>query len=291
MGNILKGLSEILSGNGSIIDALTGSQAGSDSNIFNLSERTGESSSPGKQGSCHVFSEDGRFLRAENKQYTPSDSNRGTNIYIENATKDSNGKETKSLVLLTSYPMPTAETTTGLAKIIQMYASKLNIPIGENENKVGINAGKGMMFTLGTNIYANSAGGKLSPFLPDYYNVQNALIHEYNHRLNNVKGVKDSDGAESFEHAKVYLEQIKHPTFKKATIEFQAGVLTNLCNVYLTSAIVDAGLQDNIIQKFVDSVNVVLKSYKSELNFYFEVFFKPPVLNPNDFSFSISRKT
>lgn len=273
MGNILKGLSELLSKNGNIISALTNSQAESDSVISNLSFSNDGANFDGKKtSSCHVFSEQGAFLRSQNKEFTASDTDRGTNIYIETTVN----KE-KQLVKLTDFPMPTAETTDGLAKIFQFYASTVDIAVGTDKNKVGIkakeSAGDALLFTTGSNIYADSTGGKLKPGLFDYYNVQNGLLHEYYHRLNAEKNIKDGEGEESYEHAKVYLLQIKHPTFKKTTAEFQQNRLRTLTETYLTASITKAGLQDDVIKKFVDELNVVLKSYKKELEFYFEVTF------------------
>ncbi|NJN34792.1 MAG: hypothetical protein HC817_11615 [Saprospiraceae bacterium] len=85
--------------------------------------------------------------------------------------------------------------------------------------------------------------------------------------------MKDGEGSESFEHAKVYLQQIKHPTFKKTTIQYQKGALENLIK-YLNTALETTGIQDDTIRKFVyEELNVVLKSYRKELNFRFEVLF------------------
>jgi hypothetical protein len=294
MGNILKGLSEILSNNGSIIDALTGSQAGSDSNIFNLSETIGESSSPGKQGNSHIFSEDGKFLRSQSMSYTPSFANRGSNIYIEK------GDKSKTLILLTEYPI-TTETIPNLAKLFQTYAASIKIPVGEN-NKVelmdhtkapgGSSATqRPLMFSLGTDIFVNIEGGKLNSNFSDYYNVRNTLFHEYNHGLNHLKKVNDSEGDGHFEHAKVYFEQIKHETFKKCTLSLQRGALGSMTQIYLFKSITEQGLQDSVIESFiVKDVNPILKSYKSELTFYFEVSFRRTGTNVGDFTIKIDEK-
>jgi hypothetical protein len=295
MGNMLKGLAEMLSKNGNIIDALTSSQADSQAvssgDIFNVSKNGDGSSSKKKQGSSHIFDEQGNFLRLETSLYEPSDTNRGTNIYIEKATKNEKKEEIKSLVLLSDYPMPTSETTTGLAKIIQMYASKVDVPFAENENKVGIqeySSSPSLMFTSGTDIYANSEGGKLKESLSDYYNLQNAIIHEYNHRLNFEKGIKDGElPREAIEHAKVYLEQVRHSTFKKATIRFQEGTLLAVTGKYIQRAINEAGAQDDTIISLVDKFNVALKSYKPELGFYFFIEAKPTLYPPYSRTFKI----
>ena len=59
MGNILKGLSELLSKNGNIINALTNSQAESDSIISDLSFSNDGANLGDKKSSCHIFSEQG----------------------------------------------------------------------------------------------------------------------------------------------------------------------------------------------------------------------------------------
>ncbi|NJN34791.1 MAG: hypothetical protein HC817_11610 [Saprospiraceae bacterium] len=183
MGNLLKGLSELLSKNGNIISALTNPQADSNDSIFNISDFANNADLKGTEGSCHIFSEQGDFIRAEMIAYMPSETDRGTNIYIQD--------KNKKLNKITDYPMPTVETFDGLAKIFQSYAKMLNIIVGTDKNRVGIkpvSEGKSsILFTNGTNIFADSRGGKLKATIFDYYNLQNALIHENQHRLNYEK--------------------------------------------------------------------------------------------------------
>jgi Metallopeptidase toxin 2 len=287
MGNILKGLSEILSGNGNIIDALTGSQAGSDTDIFNLMGSERDSSNPKKQGNSHVFDMKGNFLRSQSMAYEPSETNRGSNVYVE--------KEDKSLVLLTDFTI-TAENAPALSKVFYSYATSVKIPmdggriVGLKEKPKDGNR-RGIMFAEGTDIHINSEGGKFDNSLSDYYNIRNSLIHEYNHTLNFEKKINDAEEGGYFEHAKVYFEQIKHETFKKCTIELQEGVINSMTSNYLSKCITEMGLQFDDIQKFVDQVNVVLLGYKKELIFHFFIDFSRDTNPPyTDFTFKILRK-
>ena len=80
--------------------------------------------------------------------------------------------------------------------------------------------------------------------------IQNTLIHENFHRIDNLKEMK----IDFFRHAQIYLDQITHETFLNTTSDYQIGTIgsfaNHLMNVYTNDPTGDTQQVAQLISKF-----------------------------------------
>lgn len=133
-----------------------------------------------------------------------------------------------------------------VANIAGYYGKQVNV------RKIGANYDmndKSLAYTDRENkiwLHPGSKGG-VDPTLNDKYNLQSTIIHEHNHQKE-VKGKTYTYSA----HAKVYLNQFQHPTFKMTSKEYYEGQIANFIQ-YLdyASGHEEKGWED-ILKKFND---------------------------------------
>jgi hypothetical protein len=169
---------------------------------------------------------DDDFFNSEGKLIKQT--NTGTKIYIQTASGN---------VLYSQLPMNSLHNRQILAKITTHYAGKVGISgiVGvSNHPKLTARGDGALAFTKGDGIYVNAKGGGVDPSLNDYNNLKNALSHEKDHKIKGHGYIEPTN----FEHAEVYLAQIKDPTFKNTTSDFKKGMAGSISR-YLKDAAYD----------------------------------------------------
>jgi hypothetical protein len=152
----------------------------------------------------------------------------GSKIYIQTA---------RGNVTYSELTMSNIHNRQTLANITAYYAGQVGIT-----GKVGISNypkdknNKALAFTEGNVIYVNARadGVGVTSLFDDYNNLKSSLSHEKDHK---DKG-HGFNQISNFEHAEVYLTQIKDPFFGKTTDEFKKGI-TGAIASYLKSAAYD----------------------------------------------------
>ena len=130
-----------------------------------------------------------------------------------------------------------------VANIVGYYAKQIGV------EGVGATHESGGMAHYNSNndviwIAPTGENGIVSSSLNDKNNLMNILVHEQQHRVDNVNGVQSS-----FEsHANVYISQMGDESFSKTTDGFQSGTINNMMEYVL--GVKDRSTQRKLINSF-----------------------------------------
>jgi hypothetical protein len=192
------------------------------------------------------FNADGSWNKEMSEQYNGAD----YHIFILSV-------DGKSKRLLTEMPLDTSSEREVVEKVIRNYALQIGIkyekgnyrkgsglvnlkksPDGTPSNQIPANgktpakAGN-PAFTIGKDISINYTGGKIHSSLSNYHNLKSVLYHEWQHKIEYNKDLKDDSISDNkkgtqdgIEHLNIYLSQMEEPGFKHTTQEFKNGMAT-----------------------------------------------------------------
>jgi hypothetical protein len=170
-------------------------------------------------GDDDFFNSEGKLIRQTNT---------GSKIYVQTASGN---------VAYSQLPMNNMHNRQTLANITAYYAGQVGISgtVGVSNYPKDRNR-KALAFTKGNKIYVNArvGGVGVTPLFDDYNNLKSALRHEKDHK-DKGHGFNESS---NFDHAEVYLTQIKDPTFSKTTADFKKGMAGSIAS-YLKDATYD----------------------------------------------------
>ncbi len=231
------------------------------------------------------FNADGSWNKEMSKKYNGAD----YNIFVMSADQ-------KSKKLLTDMPLNTAEERAVVEKVIRNYALQLGIkyekgnyrkgsglvnlkksPTNAPANQIPAKGDKPAVggnpaFTIGRDISINYTGGKINSLLSNYHNLKSTLYHEWQHKNEYNKDLKDASISDNqkgtqdgVEHLKIYLAQMEEPGFKHTSQEFKNGIAT--VGGQLLKAYENAFDEDIVeINALVDKMNKVLTKYGIIIN-------------------------
>lgn len=135
-----------------------------------------------------------------------------------------------------------------VANIAGYYGKQVNV------NKIGANYDmddKSLAYTdLQNKIWLHPSSKRgVNPSLNNKYNLKSTLVHENNHQKELNRGKHYTYSA----HAKVYLKQFKHSTFKMTSRDYYEGQIANFISyIDYASGHKEVGWQD-IVKEFNDS--------------------------------------
>jgi hypothetical protein len=201
----------------------------------------------------------------------------GSKIYIQ--TESGN-------VAYSQIPMNNMHNRQILANITAYYAGQVGVrgTVGVSNYPKDRND-KALAFTKGNEIYVNARAGGVgvTPLFDDYNNLKSALRHEKDHK-DKGQGFNPSS---NFDHAEVYLTQIKDPTFSKTTADFKKGVVGSISS-YLKEAAYDEmrnGVGDfTALNNLVSEFN---KQSKTTGYTFSLVQTQPGYSNPEDYQYEV----
>ena len=170
-------------------------------------------------GDDDFFDSEGKLIKQTNT---------GSKIYVQTASGN---------VAYSQLPMNNMHNRKVLANITAYYAGQVGVngTVGVSNYPKDRN-NKASTFTQGNEIYVNARAGGVgaTPLFDDYNNLKSALRHEKDHK-DKGHGFNESS---NFDHAEVYLTQIKDPTFSKTTADFKKGMVGSIAS-YLKDAAYD----------------------------------------------------
>jgi len=162
-------------------------------------------------GDDDFFNSEGKLIRQTNT---------GSKIYVQTASGN---------VAYSQLPMNNMHNRQVLANITAYYAGQVGVSgtVGVSNYPKDRN-NKALAFTKGNEIYVNARAGGVgvTPLFDDYNNLKSALRHEKDHK-DKGQGFNESS---NFDHAEVYLTQIKDPTFSKTTADFKKGMVGSIAS-------------------------------------------------------------
>ena len=118
-------------------------------------------------------------------------------------------------------------------------------------------------WTEGQNVYVNKKDSKISSTFNNIFSAQSIFDHEKQHQKDNITA---DIVVNCFNHAMVYLKQIKDKNFTKSPPKFQLSIIASFAS-YLLQAENDGYEVKKLIEDFNDSNG---KSYK--INLYYDKF-------------------
>ena len=212
------------------------------------------------------FNKNGRFIRSTNTKTN--------NIYIQTD---------KGNQLLTKVDLNKKENRQAVANVMGHYAKKVGITTinegGKGITGLAVNGTKtseeNPAFTSGNDTFLNKQGNKLNSKLDDANNLMSVLVHEKRHKADNqIAGFTNT----LYNHLEVYADQMRDPTFAKATTDFQNGTVASFSN-YIMNASAESYVG---AEKFADNFNKTNKlGYK--------LFVDTSPRDPADYSTTIYR--
>jgi RHS repeat-associated protein len=196
----------------------------------------------------HIFNTEGKFVR---------DTKVGNNIVIQTAS--GNVKLSDFIKNSTNGSIFQAiKNGQAITNVLTHYGQKAGVNgfvgLATNSEK-GKTPSNNPAFTSGNNVYLNANSGGIAPSLDNYNNLTSVLKHEKLHQQNNANGVKGNIS----NHIDIYLSQMSDNSFKKATPEFQQGVVGSFGNYLMNYYDKAFGDPYTTVSKYIDQFNATNK--------------------------------